>query len=218
MVEYALKKLKDLSVSKKYKLPASKEKTVEAVNKLNSTIKIIKFSYIPPLNLVDDRMVREFDLMANQFSDAVLKNYKEVEKDKLIATELKFIFNILTGFRGRLKLGNEASLEKSIDLIAVKIVSVTKFDTKENLRICKVSDGKKIMNVITNLTGIKKDMVLPVAILPPREFGSEISEAMFCSSKNLPEMDGHAGEYVENLPENDLKEVKHHVLELIKEI
>ncbi len=216
MVEHVLKRLKDLTVNKRYKLPASKENTMEAISKLNSAIKTIRYSYTAPLELVDNQVVKEFDLMTNQFWDAILKNYGEIEKNKLMAAELKFIFNILKGFRERLRMGNEISIEKSIDLIAVKIVAVTKLD--QNLKLCRVGDGKGIITIITNLSEIKKDMVVPAAILPPREFGAEVSEAMFCSGKDLLEMHDHVGEYVSNLPDTDLKEVKHTIVNLLKDI
>ena len=217
MVEYVLKKLKELTVQKRYKLPASKEKTLEAINKINSTIKQIKFSYIPPLNLVDNQMVKEFDLMANQFWEAIAKNISEIEKNRMSYLELKFIFNILRGFRERLKFGNDSSLEKAIDIIAVKIVSNASLNKKENLKICRVGDGTQILNIITNLSNIKNDAILPAAILPPREFGSEISEAMFCSSIDLVEMHNKVGERV-NLSKDTLKEVNNHVLALLKDI
>ncbi len=218
IVEYALKKLKDLTVNKKYKLPASKEKTLEAINKLNSAIKAIKFSYISPVDLGEDRMVKEFDLMANQFWDAILKNEKEIERNKFSALELKFIFNILKGFKDRLRLGNEVPIDKAIDIIAVKIISVSKLEKKSNLSLCRVGDGEGIINIITNLVDVKKDLVLPAAILPPREFGSEISGAMFCSSQDLPEMQDQVGRRVLNLPEVVLKEVNNHIIDLLKGI
>ena len=215
IVEYAIKKLKDITVNKKYKLPASKEKTLEAISRLNSAIKTIKFSYISPADLVEDRMVKEFNLMVNQFWDAILKNEREIEKNIGSALDLKFIFNILKGFRDRLKLGNEVSIDKAIDIIAVKIISVAKVDKNSNLSLCRVGDGKGIIKIITNLTDIKKDMLFPAAILPPREFGSQISEAMFCSSKNLPEMQDRVGERVINLPEAVLKELNNHIINLL---
>ena len=217
MVEQVIKKLKDLTVNKRYKLPASKEKTLEAINKINSAIKQIKFSYLSPLDLVNDHMIKEFDLMATQFWDAINKNLPEIEKNKMILLELRFIFNILKGFRDRLNLGNEISLEKAIDIIAVKIISIASLDKKENLKICRVGDGKQIFNVITNLSDVKKDMILPAAILPPREFGSEISEAMFCSSTDLEKMRDKVGERVK-LPKETLKDVNNHVLALLKDI
>ena len=218
MAEFALKKLKDLTINKKYKLPASKETTLEAINKLNSAIKAIKFSYISPADLIEDRMVKEFNLMAEQFWKAILKNEKEIEKNRPIELELRFIFKILKGFKSRLKLGNEVSLDKAIDIIAVKIISISKLAKKEGLRLCRVGDGEKIINIITNLENVKKDMVLAAAILPPRQFGSELSEAMFCSDEDLSEMHDNVGSRVINLSEDNLKEVKNHILSLLKEI
>ncbi|NVM28173.1 MAG: hypothetical protein HWN65_04965 [Candidatus Helarchaeota archaeon] len=215
MVEHALKQLRDLTVNKKYKLPASKEKTLEAINRLNSSIKTIKFSYISPVELVGDRTVTEFNLMADQFWDAILKNQKEIEKNSFIAATLRFIFNILKGFRDRLILGNVASIDMAIDIIAVRVISVTKGG---NLNACRVGDGKKVLNIITNLMDVKKDLVLPAAILPPREFGSEISEAMFCSGQDLPDMHERVGERILNLPEAELKEVNNHIMNLLKDI
>ena len=215
IVEHVLKKLKDMSLQKRYKLPSSKEKTMEAINKLNSVIKQIKFSYISPSDLANDRMVKELELMSNQFWDAIMKYSDTNEKNKLIFTELKFIFNILKGFKERLKLGNESTIENSIDIIAVKILSISVLNKKENLKVCRVGNGFETINVITNLTSIKKDMVLPAAILPPREFGSEISEAMFCSEKDIPEMHEKVGERV-TLPESDLKEINNHIIALLK--
>ncbi len=216
MVEHALKELKDLTINKKYKLPASKEKTMEAIHKLNSTVKSIKYSYMTAEDLVNDKMVKELELMANQFWDAILKYQKEIEKQKFSAAELRFIFNILKGFRNRLRLGNEVDLDKAIDIIAVKILAVSKIDN--NLFLCRVGDGEKTVNIITNLVNIKNEMVLPAALLPPREFGSEISEMMFCSNQNLVKMHEKVGERVLDLPESELKEVKHHIMNLLKDI
>ena len=115
-------------------------------------------------------------------------------------------------------MGNEVPIEKAIDVIAVKIVSITKLDKKENLKICRAGDGNRLINIITNLTEIKKDMVLPAAILPPRIFGSEVSEAMFCSTKDLTEMHEKIGEQVSSLSDTELKEVKNQVLALIKDL
>ena len=218
MVEYSLKLLKDLTVNKKYKLPASKEKTMEAIHKLNSLIKTIKYSYIMPLELVANRMIKEFDLMANQFWEAILKVDKDLKYNELSAVELYFIFNILKGFKERLKLGNEISLDKAVDIIAVRILSVSKLETTENLYRCRVGDGRRIIDIITNLKDIKKDTVVPAAILPPRKFESEISEAMFCSSQDLPGMHGHVGERILNLPESVLKEINHQIMDLMKDI
>jgi predicted RNA-binding protein with EMAP domain len=216
MVERVIRDLKEMTINKKYKLPASKEKTLEAIGKLNSTIKNIKFSYISPVDLADYRSARELELMATQFWDALSKNYAEIQKNKLSELQLKFIFNILKGFRDRLKLGNEISIDKAIDIIAVKIISVSKLDNKGNLSLCRVGDGKQILNIITNLPGIKSEMVLPAAILPPRQFGSEVSEAMFCSGKNMSEMQKYIGERILNLPDDSLKEVNHQILDLFK--
>ena len=57
-------------------------------------------------------------------------------------------------------------------------------------------------------------MVLPAAILPPREFGTEVSEAMFCSNHDLPEMRESVGERVE-LSHDELKEVHNHIMAII---
>jgi predicted RNA-binding protein with EMAP domain len=216
MVEYALKELKDLTINKRYKLPASKEKTLEGINMMNSAIKTIRYSYIAPRDLVDDKIVRELDLMAKQFWDATLKHLPELEKNRLSYTQLEFIFNILRGFRKRLSWGNEVSIDKAIDIIAVRIITITKHDNA--LYLCRVGDGEKILNIITNLTDIRKDTVVAAAKLPPREFGSEISEAMFCSSQDLPSMHGHVGEQILRLPETQLKEVSHHIMGILKEV
>ncbi len=217
MVERVIKDLKDMTVNKRYKLPASKEKTLEAIGKFNSTIKSIKFSYISPVELADERSARELELMANQFWDALSKNYADIQKNKMSDLELKFIFNILKGFRDRLKLGNEVSMDKAIDIIAVKIISVSKLDKKGNLSLCRVGDGKQILNIVTNLQGIKSEMVLPAAILPPRQFGNDISEAMFCGTTDLRDMHNKVGNRVLNLPEANLKELNNHVLGLLKD-
>jgi predicted RNA-binding protein with EMAP domain len=218
MVEYALKRLKYLTIEKKYKMPANKEKMVEAIGKINSVIKAMKYSYMIPEKLLEDQMLKEFELMGNQLKEAIYRNASEIEKNKLIAADLGFVFNILQDFRKRLALGNKVSMEKAVDVIAVKIVAVSKLAGKDNLYLCRVGDGKKTINIITNLKDIKKDSIVAAAILPPVMFEPEVSEAMFCSSRNLPEMQGHVGELVLKLPESELKEVKNHVSALLKEV
>ncbi|MHA1269962.1 MAG: hypothetical protein ACTSPY_09280 [Candidatus Helarchaeota archaeon] len=218
IVEYAINRLNELTVNKKYKLPASKEKTIEAINKIKSAIKNIKYSYIPPLELIDKKEVLELELMANQFWDAIVKNNQDIDKTKLINSELRFIFNILKGFRDRLRLGNEATIDNAIDIIAVRIVTILKLDKTENLYLTKVGNGKRIMTIITNLKSIKKDMVLPAAILPPKIFGTVVSEAMFVSSSDLSDMHDKVGSRVINLSADRLKEVNHLVLDMIKNI
>ncbi len=217
IVELVLKQLREIVMDRKFKLSTSKEKVLEAIKIMNSSIKSIRYSFVAPTDLAEDRMVKDFDLMANQFWNVILKDFKEIEKNKLQAAELRFIFNILRGFRERLKLGNEPTLEKAIDIIAVKVVSVTNLAGTENLKICRVGDGKNIINVVTNLKDIKKDKVVPAALLPPQEFSSEISEAMFCSGDDLPAMHEHVGERLFNLPTPILKEVNHHIMNLLKE-
>jgi predicted RNA-binding protein with EMAP domain len=215
MIEYALNRLKELTKSKSYKMPASKEKTMEAINRMNSVIKEIKYSYIAPMELAEKKQVKELTLMANQFWDAIIKNL-ELDKDSLSHMELKFLFNILKGFDNRLKLGNGASLDKAIDIIAVKVVSVSKLEGKDKLFLCRVGDGTDIINIITNLDKIKKGAVLPAAVLSPAQFGSEISTAMFCSSEDLVDMHENVGSRVKNLTPEFLKEVNHHIMNLIK--
>ena len=216
MVEYALKSLKDLTINKRYKLPSSKETTMKAIKKMNSSIKNIKYSYIPPSELAKDKRIKDFELMSEQFWNAIIKVNKDIDKHLLINFELKFIFKILKGFKKRLSLGDNVSLDKAIDIIAVRINNVSKLKNKENLYLCRVGDGEKIINVITNLQDIKKDIVIPAAILPPQDFDSEVSTAMFCSSQNMPEMNGHIGERVLNLSEEIMKEVNYQIMKLIK--
>ena len=215
IVEFALRRLKELSKSKSYKLPASKEKTMEAINRMNSVIKEIKYSYIPPMELSEKKQVKEFTLMANQFWDAIIKNL-ELNKDSFSHMELKFLFNILKGFEAKLRLGNDTSLDKAIDIIAVKVVSVSKLEGKDKLFLCRVGDGKDIINIVTNLDKVKKGDVLPAAVLSPAQFGSEISTAMFCSSEDLVDMHENVGSRVKNLTPELLKEVNHHIMNLIK--
>jgi len=218
MVEYALKRLKYLTIEKKYKMPANKEKMVEAINKITSNIKAMRYSYILPEKLLNDQMFKEFELMVTQLKEAIYRNANEIEKNRLIAADLGFVFNILQDFKRRLALGNTVSMEKAVDVIAVKIVSVSKLAGKDNLYLCRVGDGKKTINIITNLKDIKKDSIVAAAILPPVMFEPEVSEAMFCSSRNIPEMQGHVGELMLNLPETELKEVRNHVSALLKEV
>lgn len=218
MVEYALKRLKYLTVEKKYKLPTNKEKMVEAISKMTSAIKAIRYCYMAPDKLLEDQMVKEFELMTSQIKEAIYRNANEIEKNKLIAADLEFVFNILEGFKNRLSLGNKISMEKAIDVIAVKIVSVSKLAGKEHLYLCRVGDGKKTINIITNLKDIKRDSVVAAAVLPPVLFEPEVSEAMFCSSKDLSEMHGHVGETILNLQDAELKEVRNHVSALLKEV
>ncbi len=217
MVEYVVNKLTEMTINKRYKLPSSKEKTLVAINKLNSTIKNIKYSYIPPLDLINNTSVKEIDLMANQFWDAIIKN-NDINEQNLNILELKFIFNILKGFRARLEFGNEVSIDKAIDIIAVKVISVSKLSKNENLYLCRVADGEKIINIITNLKNIKKNSVIPAAILPPRVFGQEISEAMFCSGNDIPALHDKVGERITNLSEDLLKEVNHFIIQMIKSL
>jgi len=218
MVEYALNRLKYLTIEKKYKMPLNKEKMVEAISKITSVIKAMRYSYMLPEKLMEDQMVKEFELMVNQLKEAIYRNANEIEKNKLIAADLGFVFNILQDFKKRLALGSTVTMEKAIDVIAVKIVSVSKLAGKDNLFLCRVGDGKKTITIITNLKDIKKDSIVAAAILPPVLFEPEVSEAMFCSSRTIPEMQGHVGELVANLLETEAKEVRNHVSALLKEV
>ncbi|MHA1231555.1 MAG: hypothetical protein ACTSPQ_12990 [Candidatus Helarchaeota archaeon] len=218
MAEYAVYRLKELTINKKYKLPASKEKTMEAIEKVRSVIKNIKYSYIAPKELVENKAVKELELMADQFLEAIARADKNIDKHDIIYSELRFIFRILKKLKDRLKLGNDASLDKAVDIVAAKVLTVNKIPKKENLFICRVGEGERILNVITNLKDIKKDIVVPIAILPPRAFGEVISEAMFCGSEDLPDMHDKVGERVLSIPEKSLKEVGHFVMEALKSI
>ena len=78
MAEYAVYRLKELTINKKYKLPASKEKTMEAIEKVRSVIKNIKYSYIAPKELVENKAVKELELMADQFLEAIARADKNL--------------------------------------------------------------------------------------------------------------------------------------------
>jgi predicted RNA-binding protein with EMAP domain len=86
--------------------------------------------------------------------------------------------------RERLKDGFSDDYADAIDILCGEIISIDSIDSSN--WNCIVTDGKARYNVVTNIAGLKKGEIVPIAKLPPQIVHGVLSEGMFAgSSKGL---------------------------------
>ncbi|MFW9924591.1 MAG: hypothetical protein ACFFDW_15020, partial [Candidatus Thorarchaeota archaeon] len=82
--------------------------------------------------------------------------------------------------RERLTTGFSNDFADTFDIRCGEIQTIEKVEG--NNWKCLVSDGVSRYNVLTNIEGLKKGEVLPIAKLPPQIIHSVLSEGMFMGS------------------------------------
>jgi len=175
----------DIVINKKIPLTINRQKILSRLADINSKIMALKWSYIAHDQLTHSKGLREIEIYAKEIFDSFPEKWEErlltrgLEGKKEIAT-LVFIRDFFYTMRERLTKGYSDDLTEAIDYYAGEIISIESIDKKNSK--CVVTDGHGRYNVVTNIVGLKKGDLLPIAKLLPRVVHGVFSEGMFMGS------------------------------------
>jgi predicted RNA-binding protein with EMAP domain len=192
VLEHALGMLEKVISQRRIPAPTIDWRTAEKlVSEAGTLVKRIKYSFLPPSILAESDDVKRLTSIAEQLAKMLLAKEKLAGikmdlKTRLAIAEARYALRVMYGLPYRLKLGDDNNPLYSVDVECVEILSVTKHPRADNLYVTRAR-GILGYTIITNLKTIRKGEVRAAAILPPREFYGEISEAMYCSNPIPPE-------------------------------
>ena len=175
----------DIVHYKKIPLSINKEKILSRLSDINSKIMALKWSYLPHDQLMHSKSLREIEIYAKEIFDSFPEKWEErletrgMDGKREIATIL-FIRNFFYTMRERLTKGYTDDLAEAIDIYSAEILSIEALDKKNSK--CIVTDGHGRYNVVTNILGLKKGDIVPIAKLLPQIVHGVFSEGMFLGS------------------------------------
>lgn len=187
VAEETLLRLENLINSKRLPVAYEKKKAQEQIHKIKSSLMAIKYSYLPPEQLISSQIFAEYEKTVNKLIVMLnLDTKAPTMKDntqKFAIAQYKYIMRSLTRLKNRLLLDQENKPEFAVDIIGVKVLATAKHPQSSKLKVCKVEDAEHSYIIITNMEKISKNFSLGVAFLPPVILMGEISEGMFCTGK-----------------------------------
>ena len=149
------------------------------LRKLKSSIAEIKYIYIEPTEIKKLPQLHIIEKTADDVSSELLNadvSNLRTAKHKLAYYYAKFFRLIFRNLRS--SFDKENLPESIISLKIGEILTITKHPKADRLFICKVDVGERL-DIITNITGLKKGDKIPVAFVPPVEIMGIISPAQF---------------------------------------
>ncbi len=190
IAEGVVRQFTDIVQNKKIPLSLNRQKILTRLSEISKKIKALKWSYKPLEQVLRSKELRDIEINAKEIFDS----FPEKWEDRLVTQGLDgknsvailtYIRNYFYTMRERLTQGLSDDYADAIDILCGEIISIESIDSA-NWK-CIVTDGKARYNVVTNIVGIKKGEVVPIAKLPPQIVYGVLSEGMFAgSSKGLP--------------------------------
>ncbi len=193
-----------------------KKESIQTTESMKSDLMAIKFSYAEKENIgeivvpVKEKITKLQSLLGEGWSSNFLSNARKENKisTKMGVSRIIFSMNTLYFLDRRIKQNNQYG----VDTLIGKILSVSK--ASESLLICNV-DIKRAITVLTNDMSIKEGDVVPVSILPPKEFHGYVSEGMFCGIDGILRLKGEIGSIAE-IPTEGYKETMNMIQDFLK--
>ncbi len=182
----------DLVQNKRIPLTLNRQKILSRLSEIRSKLMALKWGYKPLEQILLSKELRDIEIFAKDIFDSFPERWEEIlssrgMEGKLSVANLLFIRNFFYTMRERLTKGLSDDYADTIDILCGEILSVDQLDTK-NWK-CLVTDGVARYNVATNIAGLKKGDILPIAKLPPQIIHGVLSEGMFIDSKEFTKDD-----------------------------
>lgn len=196
---------KYVSIVKTSSMPylIKREELLSYAREAHSLVMTLKYSFLPLEQIVDSELLDKLSVLAEKMTsfvkDKPLRSLSE--RDRLNVAYVRWVGRILRGLSDRFRLGEENFPEYAVDILGVRVESVSRLRGSRGLWVANVMAGSEVFTVVTNLEDVKAGQVRAVAVLPPRMFLDVVSEAMFCSDV-LDEG------YVGMRPERDILKLK----------
>lgn len=219
LFEDAIKRINDIVVNRKLKIHIEYGKLTETLKTVAGLVYEIKYSYVDPKALADLDSTTKAISGIKEFGDTVHAvvahtGFKpKTVSEQATYAELEYALRTVTGFRRRLmQSGDDPAY--AVDTVAVEISQVKPVEGSSKLSLCRCTDGTRIWNIVTNITGLKPGRRLACAVLPPVEMMGQVSEAMFLGTEPVPSS-APLG-LLSSLPTSALDQARAHVLELTR--
>ncbi|MDF1537513.1 MAG: hypothetical protein P1Q69_01240 [Candidatus Thorarchaeota archaeon] len=218
ILEDALRRLNEIVGNRKMKMHIDYGKLGDALKTAGSLLYEVKYSYMDAPALADQESTANLVATVKTFEETYRKalgsGYKpSTVKEHITHIEVEYALRIVRGFQDRLrKYPDDPGF--SVDILAVEVSSVRRVEGSSNLSECRCTDGSRIWQIITNISGVKVGSKMACAILPPVEMMNSVSEAMFLGSTPLAE-DLPSGP-LNSPPESALDQSRAQVLQITK--
>ncbi len=144
----------------------------EESRKLNGVVKTLRFSYLPPGEMSSQGLLEPIKRIAETLNPLV--GDKEFERYPLALANLRFAVRYMRDPEDR--IGRRGSIASPLDAVWVEVLNAKKLGG--NLLGTKVGGGGERFDVATNMSVKRGDFML-LCLLPPKKFGSFVSEGMF---------------------------------------
>jgi len=204
-----------MKILKSKKIPGIKRDKLDAIlGDISKALQQILWSYLPKDSLVNSEPFKMLEEKLEELEEIYNSAKDEIRKrDESTSSLLEFLISNLKNLKTRI-LDYPDEPSSAVDYFYVKVITKEKHPKTEKLYITFVTNGQKNFRVITNLEEVKPGDVIPMALLPPREFSGVISEGMFIA----PEMKTKDESLIGNKPDLSEKEKKYIVKEIYKYI
>lgn len=185
LAEEMAKYLYQMVLNKRIPLTMNRQKIMTNLDEINSKIMALKWSYKPLEGVLHSKELRDIEIYMKEIFDSFPEKWEDMltsrgQDGKLTTKLLVYIREYFYRLRERLTNGFSDDFADTFDIRCGEIQTIEKVEG--NNWKCLVTDGVSRYNVLTNIEGLKKGEVLPIAKLPPQIIHDVLSEGMFMGS------------------------------------
>jgi predicted RNA-binding protein with EMAP domain len=187
IAELALKILrKTFSTKLGFRPSLSKEKLEKVLGEMESSIMILKYSYLALNELLEHEELNNLYSNGLKLSETVKPAHSTPSSNQLSLAILKWGILIFQNLTRRINTA-DSNLGSGVDLKVLHIRNVQKND---KFLLTRAYDNEKSYTIMTNIMDLRPNRNVGVALLPPREIGGKLSEAMYIGSEEREEEAG----------------------------
>ena len=184
LAEGIIKKFNEMIKNRQIPLSVNRDKLLARLSETNSKIMALKWSYKPLEQILLSKELRDIEIFVKEIFDSFPNKWEETltnrgMEGRQLTGLLVFMRDFFYRLRERLTAGLSDDFADCIDILTGEVQTVEKHDS--STWKCMVTDGQARYNVITNISGLKKGAILPIAKLPPQIVHGAFSEGMFMS-------------------------------------
>lgn len=185
LAEGIVKRFTGMVQNRKIPLSMDRQKILSRLSEINSKIMALKWSYKPLDKVLQSKELRNIEILVKDIFDTFPEKWEEMLTSRGLEGRettglLLFMRNFFYRLRERLTNGLSDDFADTIDILCGEIQIIEKADG--STWKCMVTDGQARYNILTNISGLKKGDVLPIAKLPPQVIHGIFSEGMFMSA------------------------------------
>jgi len=189
VADHAVAMLEDIVRAKRLPVPTDWQKAQIIVRELKGLVKKMRFSFIPPTVLARSDEAARLQQLVRELSGLLLNprwvdRVKADARSRRVLAETKYALRTLYGLPARLSLGDSNDPYYAFDVECVTVTNVSRHPDADSLYVTHAR-GRLSYTIVTNIADVRRGDLRAAVILPPRELRGVVSEAMYCSRRNL---------------------------------